>query len=76
MASDKAIAWVERLVWTLVYGGLFTVVIGLASLNRDPAAAWALIVIGALLAIAGAALVYVRSRMQAGPAPQSQGKPK
>jgi hypothetical protein len=76
MATDKAIAWVERMVWTLIYGGLFTAVIGLASLNRDPLSAWALMIIGALLAVTGAVLVYVRSRMQADPAPSSPGKPK
>jgi hypothetical protein len=76
MATDKAIAWVERMVWTLIYGGLFTAVIGLASLNRDPVSAWALMIIGVVLAVTGAVLVYVRSRMQADPAPQSPGKPK
>jgi LPXTG-motif cell wall-anchored protein len=64
MASLKSILWVERLIWMLVYGGLFTVVIGLATRPNDPATGWSLIVIGGLVAVAGAALVYVRSRMR------------
>ncbi len=62
MASAKTMAWVERLVWTFIYGGLFSVVIGLASLNRDAGAAWALVAVGTILAVTGAVLIWVRSR--------------
>ena len=64
MASAKAILWVERLIWMLVYGGLFTVVIGLATRPNDAVTGWSLIVVGAVVAVAGAVLVYVRSRMR------------
>ena len=64
MASAKAIAWVERLVWILIFGGLFGVVLGLATRSQDAAVGWSLIVIGACVATAGAVLVWVRSRMQ------------
>jgi hypothetical protein len=64
MASERAMLWVERLVWTLVYGGLFSVVIGLATRAADPATGWSLIVAGAGLAAVGALLVWVRSRMK------------
>ena len=65
MATHKAIQWVERLVWMLVYGGLFTAVIGIATRTHDPATGWSLIVIGGLVAAIGALLVWVRSRMRA-----------
>jgi hypothetical protein len=65
MASAAAIRWIERLVWTLVYGGLFSAVIGIATRESDPASGWALIVVGGIIAVVGAVLVLVRSRMQA-----------
>ena len=37
MASPRAVAWIERLIWTLIYGGMFTAVIGLATRSRDRA---------------------------------------
>ena len=64
MATERTIVWIERLVWMLVYGGLFTLVIGLATRAQDGALGWSLIVVGALVAAAGAVLVYVRSRLE------------
>lgn len=64
MASARAIAWVERLIWTLVYAGLFSFVLGLATLDADETTAWLLIAAGAVLVPAGAALIWVRARMQ------------
>ena len=64
MASERAILWTERLVWILLYGGLLTVVIGLAAFKRDEVSAWALIGVGSVVAATGAVLIWVRSRMQ------------
>ena len=63
MASPKAVAWIERLVWTLIYGGLFTAVIGLATRSRDAAAGWSLIVVGGVVTVLGVVLIWVRSRL-------------
>ena len=63
MATERTIVWIERAVWTLVYGGLFTLVIGLATREQDGTLGWSLIVIGALLAAVGVALIYVRARL-------------
>jgi hypothetical protein len=63
MAKERTIVWIERLIWTCIYGGLFTVVIGLATRAQDGALGWSLIVVGALIAAIGAVLVYVRSRL-------------
>jgi len=62
MTPSKAIVWVERLIWTFIYGGLFTVVIGMALMSGDAPLGWALIIAGAVFAIAGGVLVWVRSR--------------
>jgi hypothetical protein len=63
MATRRTVAWIERLIWTLIYGGLFTSVIGLATRSRDEATGWSLIVVGALVTVAGVVLVWVRSRL-------------
>jgi hypothetical protein len=63
MASARTLAWVERLTWIFLYVGLFAVALGIASLKVHAAAAWSLIIVGSLLAIAGAVLVWVRSRL-------------
>ena len=63
MASDKTIARVERLVWILIYVGLFAIVLGIASLSAHYVAAWTLVGFGAVLAVVGAILIWVRSRM-------------
>ncbi len=63
MTTERTIVWVERLIWTCIYGGLFTVVIGIATRSRDGTLGWSLIVVGAVVAVIGAVLVYVRSRL-------------
>jgi hypothetical protein len=64
MASARAIAWIERLVWILIYIGLFAVVLGVATLSRSAPAAWALIAVGGVLGAAGIVLIWVRSRLK------------
>ncbi|HWP10291.1 MAG TPA: hypothetical protein VNN06_00610 [Ramlibacter sp.] len=63
MPSAKALAWIERLIWTLIYGGLLVLVLGLATRVRDAAVGWILIIAGALLTAGGAVLFWVRSRL-------------
>jgi hypothetical protein len=63
MPSDKAIAWIDRLVWTFIYGGLFALVLGLAVLSRSAGAGWTLVAVGGALAVAGVVLIGVRSRL-------------
>jgi hypothetical protein len=63
MASAKTIAWVERLIWILIYGGLFGVVLGLATRAEQPAVGWSLVAAGSCIAAAGSVLIWVRSRM-------------
>jgi vacuolar-type H+-ATPase subunit I/STV1 len=62
MASAGRMAWTERLAWIFIYTGLFAFVLGLATLGHQLPVAWSLIVGGVALAIAGAVLVWLRSR--------------
>lgn len=63
MASAGTLAWIDRLVWTLIYGGLFVLILGLAALPSHAVASWSLILIGVLLVVAGAVLIWVRSSL-------------
>ena len=62
--SAKVLLWVDRLIWSLIYGGLFSVVIGLATLSRDEVLAWSLMAVGGSLAAIGVVLVWFRSRLR------------
>ncbi len=64
MASEREVAWVERLVWILIYGGLLLVVLGIATHEAHLIAGWSLGTIGAMAAAAGVVLIWVRSRMR------------
>jgi hypothetical protein len=55
--------WIENLLWALIYGGLFLVILGLAAGRARAGVGWALAVPGAVIAAAGFVLIYVRSRM-------------
>lgn len=64
MASARTLARIEAWVWVLVYGGLLTLVLGLATARTDAALGWLLGVAGAVVAGAGAVLLWVRSRLK------------
>lgn len=55
---------VERWVWLLVYGGLLVLCLGVFVRRADAPLGWGLMGFGGLAAVAGFALIYVRSRMQ------------
>jgi len=63
MASPRTVAWIERLIWTLIYVGMFIAVLGLATRSRDSATGWSLIVLGAVVVAVGVVLIWVRSRL-------------
>jgi hypothetical protein len=65
--SARDIARIEKLIWILIYGGLFAVVLGVSSHRVNPAAGWSLGVVGGVAAAAGAVLIWVRSRLRADP---------
>ena len=51
----------EKLVWVLVYGGLIVVCLGIFARREDAVFGWSLIAAGAVAAVVGAVLIYVRS---------------
>jgi len=57
----------DKLIWTLIYGGLIGVALGLSIERSDAALGWAFITGGATASVAGAILIYVRSRKKDNP---------
>lgn len=53
----------DKLIWTLVYGGLLVVGLGLSVQRGDDALGWTLVMGGGLASAVGVVLVYVRSRL-------------
>jgi F0F1-type ATP synthase assembly protein I len=53
----------EKWIWILIYGGLLGASLGWFIESHNEAAGWALIVAGAVVAVIGAVLIFVRSRM-------------
>lgn len=54
----------ETLIWTLIYGGLLALVVGVfMSRNREGSGS-EMMVVGAVIAAIGALLIYVRSRLR------------
>lgn len=72
MASARALARLDALTWTLIYGGLFAIVLGIATGNAHLVAGWSLGVIGACAVVAGTVLIVVRSRLRETPPPGAQ----
>jgi hypothetical protein len=75
MATPRTLARIDALAWTLIYGGLFALVLGIASHDETVVGGWSLSVVGALAAIAGIVLIVVRSRLRETPAPGAESKP-
>ena len=67
MATAKTLQRIERLIWILIYGGLFAVVLGIAIGRQDVPLGWAFAVPGGILTLAGVVLIYVRSRLDRSP---------
>ena len=63
MASKKLCGLLDRWSWILIYGGLFALVLGLASMSRAAASAWTLITLGGVAAVIGTVMIWVRSRV-------------
>jgi hypothetical protein len=73
MPSARSLARLDALVWTLIFGGLFLVILGIATHDEAVIAGWSLTVLGGIAAAAGVVLIYVRSRLpEPPPAPGAQ----
>ena len=61
--ANPKMARLHKITWALIFGGLLSVILGIFVGATDDAVGWMMIIGGALLTVAGAVLVYVRSTM-------------
>ena len=64
-------AALDKLIWALIFGGLLLFSLGLFVQQQGGAPGWTIMLIGAALAVAGAVLIWVRSRIEDPPPPPS-----
>lgn len=64
MAAPQTLQRLQTLIWVLIYGGLLTLVLGIATARSDGALGWTLGGVGGLAAAAGVVLIAVRARLQ------------
>ncbi len=78
MATQRTLSRIEVLVWVLMYGGLLTLVLGLATQAYDAALGWSLAAAGGTAALAGLVLIFVRAWLSppADQAPTATRKPR
>ena len=67
MATPKNLKRLQALVWILVYGGLLTLVLGLATGSYDADLGAFLVVGGGIVAALGVVLIFVRARLKPTP---------
>jgi glucan phosphoethanolaminetransferase (alkaline phosphatase superfamily) len=63
MGEAKQHATLEKWIWILIYGGLFLVILGIATGRTEEALGWTMAVPGGIIALVGVVLIYVRSRL-------------
>lgn len=63
MASPQALARLGSIIWALIFGGLFAITFSFVFKDVGQALSWSLAVAGAVATVAGAVLIYVRSRL-------------
>lgn len=62
--TDPSVARLHNLIWTLIFGGLLAVVLGIFVGKIDDTFGWIMVVAGAAMAAIGCVLIYVRSRIK------------
>ena len=67
MASPRFLQRLHQLIWVLIYGGLITLVLGIATARTDDALGWSLGLIGGVVTALGVALIVVRARLRPDP---------
>ena len=67
MTSTRTLARLDALAWILIYGGLFALVLGVASHDETAVGSWSLSVLGGIAAVAGVVLIVVRARLSQPP---------
>ena len=67
MAAPSTLQRLQKLIWVLIYGGLLTLVLGIATARTDAATGWVLMVVRGVVAAVGVVLIAVRARLKTDP---------
>lgn len=67
MAALRTLQRLHQLIWALIYGGLLTLVLGIATVRTEEYTGWVLMVGGGVVAAVGVVLIAVRARLQTDP---------
>lgn len=63
--TDPRMARLHKIIWTLIFAGLLTLILGIFVGNSDDSIGWMMIATGIVMTLVGAILIYVRSTMTA-----------
>ena len=63
--TDPQMARLHKTIWTLIFGGLLTLILGIFVGKTDSAVGWAMVAVGCVMTVAGGILIYVRSTKKA-----------
>ena len=61
--ADPRTARLHKIIWTLIFGGLLTLILGIFVGETDDAIGWVMIGAGGVMTAVGALLIYARSTM-------------
>ena len=64
MAASNPHPTLEKWIWILIYGGLFLIILGIATGRTEVGLGWSMAVPGVVIALVGVVLIYVRSRLK------------
>ena len=67
MAAAHTLQRLHKIIWALIYGGLLTLVLGIATARTDASTGWVLMVGGGVVAAVGVVLIAVRARLKTDP---------
>lgn len=62
--TDPSVARLHSVIWTLIFGGLLTLVLGIFVDKTDDTFGWIMVVAGVAMTAVGCLLIYVRSRIK------------
>ncbi len=63
-ANPKALMWLERCTWVLIFGGLLALVLGLFVQRSQAVLGWWMIWGGSVVAALGIICIFIRSKFQ------------
>ena len=62
-AASPKMARLHKIIWSLIFGGLLTVILGIFVGRVDDAVGWMMVAAGGVLTVIGAVLIYARSKL-------------